>query len=145
MILDSIFDNKIGIGPAQYIPLLFLSLIDLNDGAQLILSTFKPILHRLLPHSYRADWVAPYSKSGVYFGIYLLPGCFLRLNHHWQAVRPLWEKTYDNHWLNITNSYQRVIPIRRLLQLNVVCPTCIRIHVRVYNCNNNKCFCWNNT
>lgn len=40
MILDSIFDNKIGIGKAQYFPLFFLSLIDLNDGAQLILSTY---------------------------------------------------------------------------------------------------------
>lgn len=55
MILDTIFDNKIGIGRAQYIPLFFLSLIDLNDGAQLILSTFKPILYRLLPHPDRAD------------------------------------------------------------------------------------------
>jgi hypothetical protein len=38
--LDEILDNRIGLGKAQLIPLLFLSLVDLNDGAQLILSTY---------------------------------------------------------------------------------------------------------
>jgi hypothetical protein len=38
MILENIFENKIGIGKAQYIPLMILSLIDLNDGAQIIIS-----------------------------------------------------------------------------------------------------------
>ena len=40
MILDRIFDEKIGFGPAQYVTFGFLSLVDLNDGAQLILSSF---------------------------------------------------------------------------------------------------------
>ena len=39
MILDSIFENKVGFGKAQIVTLIFLSLIDLNDGAQLVLST----------------------------------------------------------------------------------------------------------
>lgn len=51
MILDSIFESKVGIGKAQYIPLFFLSLIDLNDGAQLILSTHN-LIHRLIPYAY---------------------------------------------------------------------------------------------
>lgn len=38
--LDEILDNRIGLGKAQLIPLLFLSLVDLNDGAQLILSIY---------------------------------------------------------------------------------------------------------
>ena len=41
MSLEAIFDEKIKLGRAQFIPLLFLSLIELNDGAQLVLS----ILH----------------------------------------------------------------------------------------------------
>lgn len=41
MIIDKIFNDKIGIGPAQYYPLFFLSLIDMNDGAQLILSNLQ--------------------------------------------------------------------------------------------------------
>lgn len=38
MILEDIFDNRIGLGKTQYITVFFLSLIELNDGAQLVLS-----------------------------------------------------------------------------------------------------------
>lgn len=38
MIIDQIIDNKVGLGRAQYLTFAFLSLVDLNDGAQLILS-----------------------------------------------------------------------------------------------------------
>ena len=38
MIIDKVFEEKVGLGRAQYMPMIFLSLIDLNDGAQLVLS-----------------------------------------------------------------------------------------------------------
>ena len=41
MIVDEIFENKVKFGKAQYIPLIFLSLVDLNDGAQLVLSNYQ--------------------------------------------------------------------------------------------------------
>lgn len=86
MILDSIFDNKIGIGPAQYYPLFFLSLIDLNDGAQLILSKFKTMLLRLIPDANCAGRVAAFPEPGLHPCLNLLPGGVLRLHYNWQAV-----------------------------------------------------------
>jgi hypothetical protein len=38
MTIDKIIEEKVGFGPAQWIPFIFLSLIDMNDGAQLVLS-----------------------------------------------------------------------------------------------------------
>jgi hypothetical protein len=43
--IDDVFDNKIGLGKAQYISILCLCLIDMNDGAQLVLSSFlNPVI-----------------------------------------------------------------------------------------------------
>lgn len=85
MILDTIFDTKIGIGRAQYIPLFFLSLIDLNDGAQLILST-PGNNNRLIPDSDRPILMASVSKPGINSGIDILSGGVLRVNNQWQIV-----------------------------------------------------------
>jgi hypothetical protein len=38
MAIDKIVEEKIRFGPAQYIPFIFLCLVDMNDGAQLVLS-----------------------------------------------------------------------------------------------------------
>ena len=48
MIVDRLLEEKVGFGKAQYLPLIFLSLVDLNDGAQLILSTSHILIFRLL-------------------------------------------------------------------------------------------------
>lgn len=43
--VDELFDTRIGLGRAQYISILSLCLIDMNDGAQLVLSSFlNPIV-----------------------------------------------------------------------------------------------------
>lgn len=42
MILDKIFEEKVGFGRSQLISVIFLGLVDFNDGAQLILSKSKP-------------------------------------------------------------------------------------------------------
>ena len=36
--IDKIVEEKIKFGPAQYVPFIFLCLVDMNDGAQLVLS-----------------------------------------------------------------------------------------------------------
>ena len=36
--IDKIVEEKINFGPAQYVPFIFLCLVDMNDGAQLVLS-----------------------------------------------------------------------------------------------------------
>ena len=36
--MDSIIESKVKFGRAQIIPLLYLLLVDMNDGAQLVLS-----------------------------------------------------------------------------------------------------------
>ncbi len=38
MAIDKIIEEKIKFGPAQIIPFIFLCLVDMNDGAQLVLS-----------------------------------------------------------------------------------------------------------
>ena len=38
MAIDKIIEEKIKFGPAQYVPFIFLCLVDMNDGAQLVLS-----------------------------------------------------------------------------------------------------------
>lgn len=43
--IDEVFDKKIGLGKAQYISIMCLCLIDMNDGAQLVLSSFlNPVI-----------------------------------------------------------------------------------------------------
>jgi putative MFS transporter len=45
--VDELFDTRIGLGRAQYTSILCLCLIDMNDGAQLVLSSFlNPIVKR---------------------------------------------------------------------------------------------------
>lgn len=43
--LDQFFEERVGLGKAQYMSILALCLVDMNDGAQLVLSSFLgPIL-----------------------------------------------------------------------------------------------------
>ena len=43
--LDQFFTERVGLGKAQYVSILALCLVDMNDGAQLVLSSFLgPIL-----------------------------------------------------------------------------------------------------
>lgn len=85
MILDSIFDNKVGIGNAQYLPLFFLSLIDLNDGAQLILST-GIFMNRLIPNSHCANRMEFDPNSGINISFHILLGRVRRIDPEWEAI-----------------------------------------------------------
>jgi hypothetical protein len=45
--LDQFFTERIGLGKAQYLTIIALCLVDMNDGAQLVLSSFLgPILEK---------------------------------------------------------------------------------------------------
>lgn len=41
MSFDSVIEEKIGFGKTQYIPFAFLCLVDMNDGSQLVLSSYN--------------------------------------------------------------------------------------------------------
>lgn len=44
---DEFFDKRVGLGRAQYVSILCLCLIDMNDGAQLVLSSFlNPVVKK---------------------------------------------------------------------------------------------------
>ena len=85
MIVDRLLEEKVGFGKAQTIPLIFLSLIDLNDGAQLILSTLLFLNHRLIPHSYRADGVETRTVPNLSSDFYFLLSHFLWIHHEWKV------------------------------------------------------------
>ena len=102
MILDSIFENKVGFGKAQAISLVFLSLIDLNDGAQLVLSTsFLTI--RLLPHSNHKNSMEFDRYSSLFLGFHFLHRHFLWFCFKWEAIGLVWKEANNQDWINNAN------------------------------------------
>ena len=49
-IFDTILTERVKVGKAQIVPLLFLSLVELNDGAQLVLSILISIIRFISEH-----------------------------------------------------------------------------------------------
>lgn len=65
--LDQFFQDRVGLGKAQYLSILALCLVDMNDGAQLVLSSFLgPILQK--EHSLSSSQVSTMT-SIFYAGI----------------------------------------------------------------------------
>jgi hypothetical protein len=112
MILDKIFEEKIGIGTAQYLPLFFLSLVDLNDGAQLILSNTEVYQRRFISDTNHTSIMAFRARTSFNTSINILFRSILWLYHKRQIIRFIWQKAFDNKWVSPTNFSQHFISLR---------------------------------
>ena len=72
MILDQIFNKKIGFGQAQIISLAILSLVDLNDGAQLILSKPFYSIGSFLTPIIQQEWNLTDNQASILASVFYL-------------------------------------------------------------------------
>lgn len=69
--LNNVIEERIGLGPFQIRAFLVLCLIDMNDGVELVLSSFlNPIIREVFPHSTTSfiSAVASVFYIGILFG-----------------------------------------------------------------------------
>lgn len=145
MILDKIFEEKIGIGTAQYIPLFFLSLVDLNDGAQLILSNTQVYHHRLIFDSNHTSIMAFRARRSFNTCFNLLLRSILWFHYKRKVIWFIWQKAFNHKRLSFTNCCQCCISFCQYIYPDDFRKSILWLFLWFYYCNNDKCFRINNS
>ena len=99
MAIDKIVEEKIRFGPAQYIPFIFLCLVDMNDGAQLVLSKIL-LLSRFFSYPCHQTVMESPSEHCLNVGVNLLSGNIFWIHYQWKTRRSAWKKEpyHDRDW-----------------------------------------------